>query len=99
MAENSEQLEVVTDKYLRALPGLKYPQALVDTFPRIANMIVRLKDDKPKLRAYFESLTNDTRGGRQGFPFSVLMNIQDLREAMLGDVSGFVLDDTTKWVS
>ena len=99
MAEDKVQLDGVADRYLRSLPGLAYPQALVDRFPRIANKIVSLKDDKRQLRAYFESLTNDTRGGRQGFPFNVLMNIQDLREAMLGDVTGFVLDDTTKWVS
>ena len=99
MAEDQVQLEGTAENYLRTLPGLKYPQALVDKFPRIVNMIVKLKDDKTKLRAYFDSLTNDTRGGRQGFPFNVLMNIQDLREAMLGDVTGFVLDDTTKWVS
>ena len=99
MAEDEVQLDSAADRYLRALPGLKYPQALVDRFPRIANKIVSLKDDKRQLRAYFESLTNDTRGGSQGFPFNILMNIQDLREVMLGDVTGFVLDDTTKWVS
>ena len=94
-----ETLDPATERYLRAVPGLTYPQALVEKFPRIANKIVSLKNDKRQLRAYFESLTNDTRGGRQGFPFSVLMNIQDLREAMVGDNTGFVLDDTTKWVS
>ena len=99
MVEETIKLEVATDNYLRALPGLKYPQALVDRFPRIANKIVSLKSNKPQLRAYFESLLNDTRGGRQGFPFGVLMDIQDLREAMLGEATGFVLDDTTKWVS
>jgi hypothetical protein len=99
MAEEKILLEAPTDDYLRSLPGLKYPQALVDTFPRIANTIVSLRTNKPQLRAYFDSLLNDTRGGRQGFPFSVLMNIQDLREAMLGEATGFVLDDTTKWVS
>jgi len=99
MTEDKEQLDSAAEQYIRALPGLTYPQALVDRFPRIANKIVSLKNDKRGLRAYFESLTNDTRGGRQGFPFNVLMNIQDLREAMLGDVTGFVLDDTTKWVS
>ena len=99
MAEEMIKLEVATDNYLRALPGLKYPQALVDTCPRIANKIVSLKDNKPQLRAYFDSLLNDTRGGRQGFPFGVLMNIQELREVMLGETTGFVLDDTTKWVS
>ena len=99
MAENDLPLEAATDAYLRSLSGLKYPQALVETFPRIANTIVALKNDKRRLREYFESLTNDTRGGRQGFPFNVLMDIHNMREAMLGDNTGFVLDDNTKWVS
>jgi len=97
MAE--EKLDPAAEQFLRTLPGLTYPQALVERFPRIANKIFSLKNDKRQLRAYFESLTNDTRGGRQGFPFNVLMNIQDLREIMVGDNVGFVLDDTTKWVS
>jgi hypothetical protein len=99
MAEDNTPLDAEAEQYLRNLPGLTYPQALVERFPRIANKIVSLKNDKRQLRAYIESLTSDTRGGRQGFPFNVLMNIQDLREAMLGDVTGFVLDDNTKWVS
>ena len=99
MAEDKAQLDGATDDYFRTLPGLKYPQALVNDYPRIANKIVELKDDKPKLRAYLDSLANDMRGGRKGFPFSVLMNIQDLRELMVGDATGFTLDDTTKWVS
>jgi hypothetical protein len=99
MAENALLLEAATDAYLRSLSGLKYPQALVEKFPRIANTIVALKNDKRRLREYFESLTNDTRGGRQGFPFNVLMEIHNMREAMLGDNTGFVLDDNTKWVS
>ena len=97
MAEDT--LDPAAEQYLRNLPGLTYPQALVDRFPRIANKIVSLKNDKRQLRAYFESLTSDDRGGRQGFPFNVLMNIQDLREVMIGDNVGFVLDDSTKWVS
>ena len=99
MAEDKVPLSSETDNYFRSLPDLKYPQALVDDFPRIANKIVELKDDKKKLREYFDALANDMRGGRKGFPVSVLMNVQDLREAMVGDATGFVLDDTTKWVS
>ena len=99
MAENAQMLEPAAEAYLRSLQNLKYPQALVDKFPRIANTIFSLKGNKPQLRAYFESLTNDTRGGRQGFPFNVLMEIHNMREAILGENTGFVLDDTTKWVS
>ncbi len=93
------QLDSTADTYFRSLTGLKYPQALVDQFPRVANRLAELKDDKPKLVEYFNSLTNNQRDKRNGFPFSVLMNIQDLREIMVGDANGFVLTDTTKWVS
>ena len=99
MAEDSVQLAGAAEEYFRNLPGLKYPEALTKDYPRIANKIFELKDDKRGLRDYFESLANDMRGGRQGFPFGVLMNIQDLREAILGEATGFVIDDTTKWVS
>lgn len=99
MAEDQEKLSSDADAYFRALPNLTYPQALVDKHPRIANKIAELKDDKVALRDYFNGLTNDTRGKRQGFDFSVLMNIQSVREAVLGDANGFVLDDNTKWVS
>lgn len=99
MADDQPQLKAAADDYFRTLPGLKYPQALMDAFPRIANTIFDVKDDPPKLRGYFDSLINDERGGRRGFPFDVLMDIQDLREVMIGDVNQFVSDDTTKWVS
>lgn len=99
MADENAQLESSADNYFRTLSGLKYPQALVDGYPRIANKLFELKEKKNELRDYFDSLASDQRGGRQGFPFNVLMNIQDLREIMVGDTTGFVLDDTTKWVS
>lgn len=76
------------DDFFRTLPGNVYPQALVDQYPRIANTIVELRFDRAKLEGYFQSLLNDSRGGRQGFPFSVLMNLQDLRDVMLGTESG-----------
>jgi hypothetical protein len=66
---------------------------LVDQYPRIANTIVELRYERAKLENYFQSLLNDARGGRQGFPFSVLMNLQTLRDVMLGSESG-----TTFWV-
>lgn len=99
MADEKPQLDKAAEDYFRALPDLKYPQALVDAYPRIVNKLFELKDSKVPLREYFDSLTNDTRGKRAGFPFSVLMNLQDVREIMLGDANGFVADDTTKWVS
>lgn len=99
MSNDKTALLPATETFLRSTPELKYPTALAGQFPHIANRIAELSADKGALRAYFEELTVDTRGGRTGFAFDVLMDIQDLREKLLGDVNGFVLDDTTKWVS
>jgi hypothetical protein len=93
------QLSAAADDFFRTLDGSIYPQALVDAHPRIANTIVEMRDDREKLKNYFDTLLNDTRGGRQGFSFSVLMNIQDLRDAMLGPESNPGSDDVIKWVS
>lgn len=87
------ELSPEADDFFRKLPGNEYPQALVDQYPRIANTIVELRYDRAKLESYFQSLLNDSRGGRQGFPFSVLMNLQNLRDFLLGSESG-----TTFWV-
>lgn len=89
------QLSPEADDFFRSLPGDEYPQALVDAFPRIANQIVELREDRTHLKQYFDGLLSDTRGGRQGFSFKVLVDIQNLRELLLGSEGG--LDDT-KWV-
>ena len=93
MPDDAPELSQEADDFYRTLPGDEYPQALVDQYPRIANTIVELRYDRAKLENYFQSLLNDSRGGRQGFPFSVLMNLQSLRDLMLGSESG-----TTFWV-
>jgi hypothetical protein len=93
------QLSPAADDFFRTLDGSIYPQALVDSYPRIANAIVELRDDREKLKNYFDTLLNDTRGGRQGFSFGVLMDIQNLRDAMIGPEAGPGSDDVIKWVS
>lgn len=87
MADETE-LSMEADDFFRKLPGDQYPQALVDQYPRIANSIVEFRFDRAKLEGYFQSLLNDARGGRQGFPFSVLMELQNLRDLMLGSDTG-----------
>lgn len=100
MSDQPETLDEATEQYLRAIPGLKYPLLLTSQYPRIANQIVRLKDDPDSLRAYFNSLINDLRGHRKGFAFEVLMDIEEVRGAMLNDNSGLASDDDSiKWVS
>lgn len=81
------ELSAEADDFFRTLPGNEYPQALVDQYPRIANTIVELRYDHGKLAPYFQSLLNDTRGGRVGFPFAVLKDLQGLKDLMLGDAN------------
>ncbi|MFZ2124924.1 MAG: hypothetical protein WA012_05730 [Rhodoferax sp.] len=99
MTDDTVQLTAAAQDYFRTRAGLQFPQALADKYPRIAQAIFNLKDDETQLRACFASLIEDARGNRQGLPFDVLMDIQALREIMLGDVNQFVADDSTKWVS
>ena len=89
MPEQPEHMELSpeADDFFRTLPGNEYPQALVDQYPRIANTIVELRYDHVKLAGYFQSLLNDTRGGRVGFPFAVLRDLQNMKDLMLGDAN------------
>ena len=89
MPDEGVELAPEADDFFRTLPGSEYPQALVDQYPRIANKIVELRLQREKLDQYFQSLLNDSRGGRQGFPFAVLKDLQNLHDLMLGtDTSG-----------
>lgn len=98
MDSQPESLQAATEQYLRSTPGLKYPQTLINAFPRIANHVVRLKDDPNGLRTYFDTLINDLRGNRKGFPFEVLMDVDDLRIFMLTKHSGAAANtDPYKW--
>lgn len=89
------QLSKEAADFLRTLEGSDYPKALVDSFPRVVNAIVELRGDPAKLKNYLDTLMNDTRGGRKGFPLSVLTDIQDLRERLVGPEPD--TDGVSKW--
>jgi hypothetical protein len=93
MAESITTLDAAAEAFYRELPPADYPTALIERFPRIANQIVSLRGNKTRLHAYFNSLLNDDRGGRQGFPFPVLANIQNLFDILIGIPDGFVDTD------
>lgn len=99
MSHDPVPLETDADVFLRGVPGLTYPAALVARYPHIVNHIYAVRGDRVMLRDYFQELTEDHRGGRKGFDFDTLMDIQSLREALIGDVNGFESNDDTKWVS
>lgn len=94
MPDNT-QLSAEAMEFLGTLKDGAYPKALVDSFPRIVNAIVELRGDRAKLKSYLDTLLNDTRGGRKGFSLNVLMNIQDLRERMVGPEPD--TDGVSKW--
>lgn len=71
-------------EFLSTLEGSDYPKALVEGFPRIVNTIVELRRSRDELRAYMDTLLRDVRGGRKGFPLDILMDIQDLRDRLVG---------------
>lgn len=93
------QMMPETEAWLRAIPGLRYPQALATQFPRIANALAQVRHDPQALRERFHELTHDQRGGRRGFPFDVMMDLLALRDALVHDDPPLEADDSTKWVS
>lgn len=89
MADTESRLTPEAEAYFKQLPSEDFPAQLIETYPRIANRIVALRSDEPALGKYFESLLADERGGRQGFPFPILVEIQNLFDSMIGIPGGF----------
>ena len=77
MSEDVE-LSLEADSFFRTLPGIYYPQALVNRYARIANVIAERRFDRARLEDYFDSLLHDRRPNRQGFPADVYQDIQNL---------------------
>ncbi len=96
---NVDSLLPATEAWLRAVPGLAYPQALASQYPRIANALAAARNDNDALHAQFDALLHDQRGGRRGFPLDVLMDLLALREALIHDDAPPEDDDATRWVS
>jgi hypothetical protein len=69
-----------TQKWLDALPHRVQPHALCEFYPRVANFVAAMWGDMESLRAYFDELLVDRRGGRKGFPREVFNNLRVLRD-------------------
>lgn len=94
----SHALSDKTRDFLLSQKSLRYPESLAQKHPHILNKIVELHKSPIELRDYFNSLTNNDRGDRKGFCFEALIDIQDLREVLLGDVNGFDVAEVNRWV-
>lgn len=67
-----------TKKWFDALPMTVQPVLTAETFPRIVNALAECWPDAPRCRAYFANLLTDLRGGRQGFPPLVRLELESL---------------------
>ena len=68
-----------TYKWIAGLPREIRPLALLQQYPRIANMLAQSWHDPAQFREYMFDLLIDRRGGRQGFPQDVRSELLRLR--------------------
>lgn len=73
-------LQLSTRAWVAALPDHLRPKLLPVTFPRIANRIAECWDNPKEASKYFDELLFDERGGRQGFPMAISLELAVLKE-------------------
>jgi hypothetical protein len=66
-------------KWLALLPEDTRPERLCSTYPRIVNRFAMIWANRPAVRAYFEDLLTDKRGGRIGFSSEISDELMRLR--------------------
>ncbi|TCJ11961.1 hypothetical protein EZJ19_13435 [Parasulfuritortus cantonensis] len=81
LCDSSQLTLEAIDLVRNRLPRESYPQQTIERYPRIVNMTALLWDEPAGFRQYYDELLNDERGDRQGFPFEVLVELTNLREA------------------
>jgi len=70
-------------KWLAHLPREARPLELCWTYPRIANRLAEIWGAPALLSAYLGDLLIDKRGGRQGFPGGIALELTRLQEHLL----------------
>ena len=73
-----------TFRWADSFPEAVRPVALLQRFPRIANLLARVWNDEVRLRTQLEALLVDRRSGRAGFPPDVHNELLTLRELAEG---------------
>lgn len=66
--------------WLKSLPETVRPAKLATTYPRIANRLCQCWRRPVEADRYFEDLLTDKRGGRQGFPLGVALELASLND-------------------
>ncbi|MFJ1259954.1 hypothetical protein [Cupriavidus sp. CuC1] len=70
-------------KWLAVLPPEARPLELCRTYPRIGNQLAALGANPAALSDFLADLLIDKRGGRQGFPGGIALEISKLQEHLL----------------
>jgi hypothetical protein len=75
----NERLTEATTTWLASLPVDVQPVKLARDFPRVANKLCELWKRPARFEPYISELLFDQRGGRQGFPLSVAIELAALK--------------------
>ena len=78
----------IARRWFEILPTEIQPRALLEQFPRIANIVARSWDDRDSVERYLGELLIDRRGNRQGFPPDVQLELLNLRDHVAGLSTG-----------
>ena len=71
--------------WMMTMPAALRPAATAQAFPRIVNAIARAWSDPDECHALLDSLVNDRRPGRRGFPTPVRSELEALYSAQIGE--------------
>jgi hypothetical protein len=82
-------LNGVAIEWVLSLPIALRPMGLCDRYPRVANAIADSWPIFELRRSMLDSLLEDKRGRRQGFPPEVRSEIETLRCVLPDDIAGF----------
>jgi hypothetical protein len=77
-ARPADHLLPATLAWLAKLPLEIQPNATREGFPRIVNLLALLWSRPEALTSYLDELVVDRRGGRRGFPLTVLQELRAL---------------------
>jgi hypothetical protein len=85
-------LNAVAQAWYAALPKTVQPALLAEGFARICNRMGERWLQPDQIIPYFDELLMDNRGGRQGFPISIAIEIASLKEYYLDALAANKLD-------
>ncbi|EHP42707.1 hypothetical protein OR16_12760 [Cupriavidus basilensis OR16] len=83
VSAQAESLSAAALKWLAMLPPQARPLELCRTYPRIGNQLAALWANPAALSDFLADLLIDKRGGRQGFPGGIALELSQLQEHIL----------------